>query len=489
MIEPSSIKLLSNSTTIADKFQASFQTSANGTSYRLMVYVASTSALAYVVKFDNISMSPSSYLFGTPVTDWQSFTSGGTWAGGTTYVGKYRRFGDSLQAQVTLTFSSAPTGTNLYLNLPSGLSIDPNKKTSNGAAATTANILGTGKTYNGGSNVTNITTTYVSSTQVGLAFENTAAGQLANVTPTTPFTYAAGSLIDVEFTVPITGWSSSVQMSEQADTRVVAASYTTLSSTSYTAPTAVKHTTKLYDTHNAYNTATGEYTCPVPGFYQLTVSASYTTSAIANWSVYKNGVSTLPDFAQNDVSRRVNGKATIQCNAGDKLTVVLNVNNVFGDTSGQIYIERVGGPAQIAATETIVASYRTGAGQSFVHATEATVLFGTKMDDTHNIYNTSTGVATIPAAGRYTIEASLLWNGATGVSDRYVGIRRNGVPLRFVLDPAPVAGLRKAVAVTWTGTLNAGDLITITGTQTSGAALTLFADPEYIQFSLQRIGN
>jgi hypothetical protein len=63
IIQPSSSSLLSNSTTLADKFNATFQTSSNSTSYRLILHVGSTSASAYTLKVDSISVSPSTYVY------------------------------------------------------------------------------------------------------------------------------------------------------------------------------------------------------------------------------------------------------------------------------------------------------------------------------------------------------------------------------------------------------------------------------------------
>jgi hypothetical protein len=62
LIEPSTIKMFSNSTDISDKFEATFQSSATGSSYRLIAHVQSTSALAYELKVDNITVSPAGAL-------------------------------------------------------------------------------------------------------------------------------------------------------------------------------------------------------------------------------------------------------------------------------------------------------------------------------------------------------------------------------------------------------------------------------------------
>jgi len=58
LIEPSNIKMFSNNSSISDKFEATFQSSSTGSSYRLIAHVQSVSALAYELKVDNITVSP-----------------------------------------------------------------------------------------------------------------------------------------------------------------------------------------------------------------------------------------------------------------------------------------------------------------------------------------------------------------------------------------------------------------------------------------------
>jgi hypothetical protein len=140
LIQPSSYKLFSNSTTIADKFQATFQSASNSTSYRLIIHCGSTSTSAFNVQFDNFKVGPSNYVFGTPITDWQSFTPTGSFTTNTTYTGQYRRVGDSIEFQAHLAFAGSPNSVSCSVNLPSGLTIDTAKIP--GFVANTSPILG-----------------------------------------------------------------------------------------------------------------------------------------------------------------------------------------------------------------------------------------------------------------------------------------------------------------------------------------------------------
>ncbi len=126
LLEPSSIKLLSNSSTLADKFSANFQTSATATTYRLILHAASTSSSAYSLKVE-ASVKASKYVYGTPITDWSSATFTGSWITNTTYSGLKRRVGSEYEYMVKVALSGAPTAANMLIGLPSGDVIDTTK--------------------------------------------------------------------------------------------------------------------------------------------------------------------------------------------------------------------------------------------------------------------------------------------------------------------------------------------------------------------------
>jgi hypothetical protein len=117
LIQPSSYKLLSNSSTIASQFNATFQTASDSTSYRLIFHVGSTSSSAFTLKFDNIKVSPSTYVYGTPITDWQAVTPTFTGLGTVTAIEVYsRRNGDSLEIAGNFT-TGTTTGVEARISL------------------------------------------------------------------------------------------------------------------------------------------------------------------------------------------------------------------------------------------------------------------------------------------------------------------------------------------------------------------------------------
>ncbi len=113
-----------------------------------------------------------------------------------------------------------------------------------------------------------------------------------------------------------------------------------------TGPAPIKFDTVLGDTHNAYSTSTGLYTCPISGVYRLT-NLSLTTAAggfVTN--VLKNGVS---GAYLTSVSNTVfgNGSSTLKCLIGETLGVTLNSTATFQGSAApgytnSLYIEKVG---------------------------------------------------------------------------------------------------------------------------------------------------
>lgn len=508
-IEPSSIKLLSNSTTIADKFQASFQTPYNSTSFRLVLHVAGTGTNVWSLKVDNISVSPSNYTFGTPITDWQAFTPTGTWTTNVTYTGRYRRVGDTLHAQVFIVMSGAPSPvTNLYLNLPNGLTIDTSKfLPATSGVGTTTNVFGTGKTFNGGSNVTNLLLNWAGTNLIGVGYENTAAGQAANVTPSAPFAYVSTSTISVEYMVPIQGWSSSVQMSDQADTRVVAAY---ISAGTVANGTTFSFGPATIDTHGGWN-GTTTYTCKVPGIYKFSAQMQFTVTASAgqyyNMQLSKTGV-VYQVQTKRAPGATVSDSFTfhpvlVQLNVGDTLTLGQQVGGTnyssitaAGDASW-ISIERISGPQSIAATESVSASYEMSTGPTISSGVSSLLLFPTKAYDSHGSFNTANGQFVAPISGKYRIAASVKFINTTAWTLNELAeldvIYANGTKYRaldmvYDQNTTATAGSRMLKGST-TIHMNAGEYLTINVFQQCGGPLALTASASENYFSIERVGN
>lgn len=413
VIQPAPYRILSAAAGLSQKWIGYFQTSAASTSYRLIIHTASTSASAYTVKFDNFNVSPTYQPYGAVITDWQSFTPTSTWVSNATHTGRWRRVGDSAQVQVSINLTGTPTSATLVVNMPSGLVID-SAKIPSAAPSTSLSPLGMGLATDGDDGSGSILL-YVAYSNTGavipLRTDDTSAGVALNtVTATTPFAFDGPDYLDLEWTVPIVGWSSNVQMSSDADTRVVAARYSLTSGGSYSSSATIVWNNKIFDTHGALNTGTGIYTVPVAGVYR--VSAHLLMSSLdGSTDASMQFIHTSQASGQIYGSRlcgggttqcTVSGTELFNCIAGDQIYVQSIGDASYAlDTGGnrcQMTIERLSGPAQIAASEKVYLQYTGNAGTALT-ANTTNIDWATKVVDSHNAFSGT--VFTAPRAGFY----------------------------------------------------------------------------------------
>jgi len=469
LIQPSNIKLFSNNASISDKFQASFQTSSNSSNYRLILHVASTSASAYTLEVDSVSVSPSDYVFGTPVTDWQSYTPTFTGFGTPTAISVYwRRVGDSVQLSGTFTAGTS-TGTQAQMTLPNGITVDTNKIFSTAIVGTGAfnnvnsaafvNILASGSNN------------YVMFGVGGSASYSGGAPQNANVVAT------SGQTVEFYATIPITGWSSSVQTSDNADTRVVSAVATGLCNTVSAANPITLSSISVSDTHGAYNSSTGRYTVPVPGVYNVKFSIDTGGGAASGnrmW-LYKNGVQNA--FIGYTYVNGMWGSIDVPCVAGDIIDIRCAVGISSYTVTCSISFTRYSGPSAIAATETVAAKY-SGMVASTV-STTAPFQYNTKQFDTHNSVTTGANWRfTAPIAGTYRITAIAALT--TGPQD--CAIYKNGS-----LTPSTLFGANATYSLSGSTSIQliAGDYIDL---RPNAGSYTSITASNY-SISIEKVGN
>lgn len=438
LAEPSSFKLLSNSTTVSDVFSSTVQSPIDATKMRLIAYVAESADSAWEIKAI-ISVSPSVYVYGTPVTDWQSYTPTFTGFGTAANVSFFsRRVGDTLEIRGKFD-AGTPTAVEARIGFPTGLVSSGSEKigTLEHAGLMSRTVSTAVYFYNNllrERSVGYFTVGQQSSTT------NSLTKQIADAFVST------GQSMSVEASVPILGWSSSVQMSDQTDTRVVSFRATGQPTGTITGADSIAiwgSGSVVSDTHGQYNATTGRYTVTVAGYYRISgrvsISATYIAGNVAQASIYRNAVLVVSGI---DKPPAITGTSqamvtdTINCNSGDIIDVrVLSsgtaptYSTVAAESS--LSIERVSGPATIAASETIAASFQSSAGQSIVNGSNVIVDFGTKVYDTHGAV--TTGAAwkfTAPISGTYSVGAYVRYaNSLAWTQGGYVSalLYKNGV--------------------------------------------------------------
>ena len=460
------------------RYRGTFQASSNSTSYRLIFHVATTTTQDFTLGFDDIRVGPQVVSNGAVVTDWQSYTPTLTGVNlGTTgtNTGRWRRVGDSMELMTKAEAGGAGislSGT-IQISLPSGFSIDPNKITVAGFGQSLGSAVfeSVGEFTRTGSVLYNTATTVFLTTPLNLADANN---------PSTGWFNAAGDEFSSNFRVPIAGWSSNVQVSSDTDTRVVALAARQVGAISVTANNPIPYANMDFDTHGSFNNPTaGRYRIPVSGIYRLSVTGLITSSTQAELELWVNGVNAL-DFTSvaANATRWDSGSVTRMLNAGDIVDVRPNATATL---ASYLFIERISGPSQIAASEAVYASATSTAGQSVPSGVVTIMQTNAKEYDSHSALQIGTNTRfTAPISGLYNFTAAIPYNSGQAWTEGNIlsiELAKNGV-LAKVLDSYNVVvndasgGFVRlyGTADVW---LNAGEFAEPRLFQNSGGARTL----------------
>ena len=397
-----------------------FQTNSNTSQIRLVIYNANATSGAITLAFDDFFVGPQTAPIGPVVTDWVSYTPTLTniTIGNGILNGRWRRVGDSIEVDIGITAGSTSTfsASTFTFSVPSGLSIDLGKIAQNSPEGPLgfASIVDAGNQNYGPFNVS-----YSSSTSVfirvmrvlGTFPESSGTALQGN-----PFALGNGDVINVHFSVPISGWSSNVQLSNDTDTRVVAFSaYDGGAVTTTNTTSLLPMGTTEVDTHSVRSGNT--YVVPVSGFYRISAKSTskFSVGNIANnhaLLIYKNGSpQNGGDYGNADAANGsglefffLSVNSIFRLNAGDIIDFRYFTNYLGAATTYLKYcsIERLSGPSVVAASESV--AMRASVATTTVNSTGNAVIFSSKEYDTHNFYSTSNGVISIPVSGKYSFK-------------------------------------------------------------------------------------
>lgn len=402
------------------------QTASTTANVRLVIYNANASSGATTMYFDDVYVGPQQTQRGPAMTDWTAYTPTFTGFGTVSTQSFYsRRVGDSLEVQGSFT-SGTSTATTAQVTLGYGggngnVTCDTTKLSTNNL-----NAVGiVGPSYSAAQSVYALAP---SSNQDYFEFgiQSSSTNSLAAVNGST--VASSGNVLSVHFVVPIVGWSSFTTMSTDTDTRVVAMqvfqNQPTATVTSSASIVKFGSPSTLNDTHGGYSESTGLYTVPVTGYYRVTASfvigATYVANNTSAVYVYQNGSSvaaTDQNGAASQTELYPSIAVTLKCNSGDTIAPYVSSagsSPSITSSAGQNYftVERLSGPAVVAATESVEYRGTNTAGTSI--ATTATeVPWPTTTKDTHSGMNTSTGTYTVPVSGQYLVCAV---TGSAGVT-------------------------------------------------------------------------
>lgn len=223
-------QILNATTGLSQRWIGYFQSSAASTSYRLIIHTASTSALAYTVKFDNFVTGPSQQFIGAIVTDWTSYTPTFTGFGTATAIEfYYRRNGDTLEVTGNWTTGTV-SGTEARVSFPSGLT---------SFAFPSLRLAGERSAAEDDGFATN--TVLVEPSVTYFTFGRGATGFQQLVKQNGNIITNTGVKQSIFAKVPVAGWSSNVNMSATLRTAPTTQKLTSGSAATYTTPNGVKY--------------------------------------------------------------------------------------------------------------------------------------------------------------------------------------------------------------------------------------------------------
>ena len=408
LIQPSAYQI--KNTTGVEQLKCEFQASSNSTSYRLIFHTASTSALAYTLRFDALSISPNTYNSGAGITDWVAYTPTFTGVGTASNVSfRSRRVGGNLEVQgyfVTGTVTAANVAISLGYGGVSG------NVTTSSTLPSGGQIVGSGGLgLNTASSFTAIVTPSV--TTFGIGFPS-ASSTAVSFTPGTSL--GTGNVFEIFLSTPIQGWGTSQVLSSETASNVVGmlalGPSISQSSGDFVFSSVVR------DTSGMYNSSTGVVTIPVSGLYNIKAEVTNNSTGTGQTNgidLFKNG-STLTDYGGFVYSKSASDRNlckiavdNLPLVAGDQIKVRVQASaaGTFNGNLGTPFfsVQRVSGPAQIAASEKIYLQYTGNAGTVLTAGT-TNLDFTNKVVDSHGAWNGS--VFTAPRPGWYDVKGSAL---------------------------------------------------------------------------------
>lgn len=446
------------------KYLGWFQSAADSTSYRLIIHQSSMNATAYDIFFDNISVGPREVSFGSAMTDWKSYTPTFTGFGTVSSVQfEYRRVGSNLEVRGDVV-SGSSTAVEAQMTLPDGLTIKNQTTTGTIVSGMMLRADSTTVTY------TILSTdgdSFINFGRIGASDQT--VPQLGNTLTT------VGERFTLEFSVPIKGWSSNALMSEDIGNREVRVRGAGNAGESITADVTPIPFIEEDDTTASWDGST--FTAPESGSYAVSGMIYFTSSLNPAIEAFVDGTF-VRRFAYDNTSATIQKfQGLIYLNKGEALTIrsssTLTLSN--STTLHWIHIEKFSQPQTLLETETVAARYTSNSGASVTHTSN--YIFEDIVKDTHNAYNPSTGVYTVPVSGWYLVNAQI---GAS--SGKFITIEVNGTATTSGYLAASDASI---VAVTALEYLNKDDTVEISNT--TGVTITMASITDRNSFSIAKI--
>lgn len=440
----------------------------DSTSYRLILHVASTSASAYTLEFDNVRVTPDKIAVVANTDDWKEFTM--TIDGATTAPTKatspdvdkalWRRVGDSMEIMYEYRHSSstgAADGSGIYLfKLPTGYTIDTTKL----AVSTSINDSNTvGHTYSRSATASDELWGTVN------AYDSTSLMLIIPSSSTNPKEMTFISSSDFPMTtanikygfkaiVPISGWSSNFAFSSSQPNVVAIYESDAGQSISNGSNDVIDFEDKIVDSHNAVTTgASWVFTAPVAGQYRVSAKAAYTSTTAwdagesCSLRLLKNASGhRVLDFIEiqdgtTELIASLGGTVLVDLSSGDTLAVDTTQNTggaltLLSDaTEIYICIEKVGTEVTVANNSPVKSMIHVETPNGFGSTNTAIRIFTNVIDNIGTAITRATSAAdgdsyTINEDGVYSVSYTDRRSSATS----FFGISKNSNQLTTAFE-------------------------------------------------------
>jgi len=475
---------------IGQRHTAGFQTHATHTNYEWRI--VSNVDTTFTFDFDNVKLQRQGANKGVPYVYMGELTTVGSWTSNTTYVGKYWRAADKLNAEITITLSGAPNAVSLTLDLPNGLSMDTQKESATlhlvgnslPKDITVGNFLGTAY-------ASSTTPTKIS---IGRIVTGGADASSATITATAPFTFASSDTVTVNYEVAIAGWQAEADMSSTTLNRDIIAEYNSNGGEVITvAVTDIPFSTKINDSVSAWDG--NEFTLPEDGRYEFEGIVYFTASFLCRIDLYIGGVH------KKQVSNRVNDgthafRGSYTGIKGEKISFRTGTTGGTLLASGNYHWITISkdntGTEKLFETARTTFSASTNNSQSIPNSTSTTLIFEDVEEDSMASYNSTTGIYTMKDGGTILAKTGMLYTNTAGWDageTRKIEILKNGTAVRAEIETIEVGAINKEFGVSCFAEIPVviGDTIKVNAEHTLGGALPLINVGKYNYFSIHRI--
>ena len=389
-----------------NKHYARFQTDAVQKQYRVDIVWNSTTTVAVEALIDNVSVGPQIIQQGAIVTDPESFTPTGSWAG-CTYEGIRERVGSRIFGTIKVTVG-APIAGNLSINASSiGIMSDEQKALD----ATTVVIIGSGgDLLDTGTARYNITARYLTNAdivEVLVSNSSSSFSQPSNVSTSSPFAFATGDVLEFSFSYNVQGWSSQANMSSDFGGREILV--TGRGNAGQTLSANITDIPFVGQKDTTASWSGSSFTAKEKGSYLFTGMVLTTATSNNALDAYVNGLQSKRANFNGAANTNQQFSVIMDLNRGDVLSLrtTANLTLINSTNAHHLHIEKLASPQTNLESETIAGRYTSDSGQS-IGTTATTLIYEDKGSSTHGIYDTSTGIGEIQESGFYAFHASYL---------------------------------------------------------------------------------